>query len=136
MMAILMGLYHSPVVSAAAFLPLWMILVLMLATGIGFWTAALTVPYRDVQYIMPVVMQMLLYASPVAYSVSRVPQRFLWVYRLNPLAPVLEGFRWSVLGTPAPQWKTVIYSTAVSLAFLVVGAIVFKRMERKFADVI
>jgi len=136
MMAVLMVMYRTPAVPAMALMPLWVILMLMLSTGIGFWSAALTVPYRDVQYILPVIMQMLLYASPVAYSISRVPQNLLWVYRLNPLVPLLAGFRWSVLGTARPLWTDVAYSAAVSFAFLLVGAIVFKRMERKFADVI
>jgi len=77
-----------------------------------------------------------LYISPVAYSVSSVPQGLRWAYRLNPLAPVLEGFRWCLLNTNPPNFMSVLYSAAVSITFLVVGAHVFKRMERKFADVI
>jgi lipopolysaccharide transport system permease protein len=136
MMFALMGLYHAPVGPAILLLPVWMALILMLSVGIGLWTSALTVSYRDVQYILPVLTQLWLYLSPVAYSVSVVPQRLRWAYNLNPLAPVLEGFRWCLLNTDRPGTISVLYSAAVSIAFLVVGAYVFKRMERKFADVI
>lgn len=136
MMFVLMAIYHTPAGWSLALLPVWMILVLLLSTGIGLWTSALTVSYRDVQYILPVALQMMLYGSPVAYSAKAVPAAAMWVYKLNPLVAILEGFRWSAIGTDQPMWGDVVYAAAVSLGVFVVGAIVFKRMERKFADVI
>jgi lipopolysaccharide transport system permease protein len=137
MLIVLMAIYRVvPGLSLLA-LPLWILLLLMLSAGIGLWTAALTVSYRDVQYILPVLMQVLLYISPAGYLAYKVvPARYQPYYFLNPLAGVLEGMRWSVLNTPHPRWGYVIYSAVVSLTLLLAGAFMFKRMERKFADVI
>ena len=96
----------------------------------------MTVTYRDVQHILPVLLQFALYASPVAYSVSRVPQRYLRWYFFNPLSSLLEAFRWSILGKGQVHWTYVVYAVAVSGLILLWGGISFKRMERKFADVI
>ena len=117
-------------------LPVWVALLMMLSLGIGLVTAALTVSYRDVQYILPVFLQMLLYASPIAYAVSAVPDRWRGLYFLNPLSGLLEAFRWSLLGTGQPHWPALAYTAAVAAAVLVAGAFSFKKMERKFADVI
>jgi lipopolysaccharide transport system permease protein len=118
-------------------LPLWVVLLLMLALGIGLWAAALTVSYRDVQYVLPVAIQMGLYASPVAYSVAAVPERYRSLYYLNPLAGLMDAFRWSVLGVShRPEFWPVAYSTGVAVGLLVLGSVMFKKMERKFADVI
>jgi lipopolysaccharide transport system permease protein len=118
-------------------LPIWVALIAALALGVGLVTAALTVSYRDVQYILPVFTQMLLYASPVAYPASEVPAEWRSAYFLNPLAPLLEGFRWSLFGTTTPPpWGSVGYAAAVAAGVLLWGAFAFKRMERRFADVI
>ena len=137
MLVVLMAIYRVPPAMSLLALPLWILLLLMLSAGIGLWTAALTVSYRDVQYILPVLMQVLLYVSPAGYLAYKVvPARYQPYYFLNPLAGVLEGMRWSLLNTPHPQWRYVIYSAVISLALLLAGAFMFKRMERKFADVI
>jgi len=136
MMAVLMVLYHVHPTPALVLLPLWMGVTILLSLGIGLITAALTVTYRDVQYIMPVVLQILLYASPIAYALSAVPPKLQRIYLLNPLTGPLEAFRWSLLPTPAPLLYPLLYSAAVSVAVFLVGAYSFKRMERKFADVI
>jgi lipopolysaccharide transport system permease protein len=136
MMLALMAIKHVAPTPAFLLLPIWIALLLMLAAGIGLWSAALTVPYRDVQYMLPVFLNMLMYASPVAYSVDRMSPKIKMVYHLNPLAPIVEGLRWSVMGTTLPSAGLIIYAAIFSLAILVVGAFVFKRMERKFADVI
>lgn len=117
-------------------LPAWMLLIAALALGVGLVTSALTVSYRDVQYILPVFLQMLLYASPIAYAVSAVPARWRWAYDLNPLSPLLEAFRWSLLGRGHPHWGYLAGAAVVSSAVLVWGAFSFKKMERRFADVI
>jgi lipopolysaccharide transport system permease protein len=117
-------------------LPVWLLLILMLASGIGLYLSALMVRYRDVQYVMPVILQCLLYASPVAYGISAVPARYRTLYSLNPLAGPLEGFRWSLLGVGELHAGALAYTAAVALAALIVGVLGFSRMQRRFADVI
>ena len=117
-------------------LPLWLIGAAMLALGIGLIAGALMVLYRDIVYIVPVIVQLTLFASPVAYSVSEVPDETRWVYDLNPLVGLLEGLRWSVLDTPEPSWSLTVYAASTSAAVLVLGMVVFSRMEQRFADVI
>jgi lipopolysaccharide transport system permease protein len=117
-------------------LPLFLALGLATALGVGLWFAALNVKYRDVQYVLPFVMQLWLFASPVAYSASLIHSPLgRAVYALNPLAGAIQGFRWALIGTPfAPElvWPSI----AVSAALLVSGVFFFKRMEDSFADVI
>ncbi len=132
----LMFYYHTVPGLGILMLPLWIAILLAMSMGIGLITSALTVSYRDVGYILPVFMQMLMYASPVAYGVSNVPASIKPYYYANPLSPVLEGFRWSLLNTSAPAWRPVAYAAGLSLFLLAVGAFSFKRMERKFADVV
>jgi lipopolysaccharide transport system permease protein len=117
-------------------LPVLMGMLLMLALGIGLCTAALSVSYRDVQYIVPVFMQILLYASPIAYAVSAVPAHLRSVYLLNPLSAPLEAFRASLLHTSWPSASSLAGAAAVSGLVFLSGLYSFKRMERKFADVI
>jgi lipopolysaccharide transport system permease protein len=117
-------------------LPVWLALLLLLAMGVSFFVAALMVSYRDVQYVVPVVLQLLTYASPVAYAVSAVPERFRDAYMLNPLAGLLQVFRWSLLGAGEVHWGWVGYSAGMAVAVFVIGAYAFRRMERQFADVI
>jgi lipopolysaccharide transport system permease protein len=117
-------------------LPIWLLLVLLLAVGSGLFAAALMVRYRDVQYVMPVVTQFVMYASPVAYAISRVPEKYLPLYYLNPLTGLLEAFRWSLLGTGTLHPGIVAYSAVVAVGLFCAGALAFKRMERQFADVI
>jgi lipopolysaccharide transport system permease protein len=116
--------------------PVPILLLVMLSLGIGLMTAALTVSYRDVQYILPVAMQILLYASPIAYSVSAVPAHWQWMFRLNPLVAPMEAFRAGLLNTALPPSLMLTYSAAVCAAVFVAGLFTFKAMERKFADVI
>jgi lipopolysaccharide transport system permease protein len=136
MLAVLMALHRTGVSAAVLLFPGWIILVAMLAMGVGLWTSALSVSYRDVQYVLPVVLQLLLYATPIAYAVSAVPPRLRTYLDLNPLSSVMEGIRWSLLGTPHPDWRYVLYSAICCLLVLASGAIAFKNMERRFADVI
>jgi len=122
--------------AALLLLPLWTIVALMLGAGIGLVAAALMVSYRDVAYVVPVAVQMLLYASPVAYSMSAVPERAQRIVGLNPLTGLMEAFRWSMLGTAAPSPALVAYTLAAAGVVFFVGTLVFTRMERRFADVI
>ena len=116
--------------------PVWVLLAVAISFGIGLAAAALMVSYRDVGYVLPVFTQVLMYASPIAYSASAVPGSLRWIVSANPITAAVEGFRWSLLGTPAPSSTHVMTSLAVSLALLWAGLMVFSRMERRFADVI
>lgn len=141
MLIVLMIIYHCPLGLPLLLLPIWMAVLLLLALGIGLCSAALSVSYRDVQYILPVFLQILLYASPVAYALSFVLKKLhhqwaVTLYLANPLSSVLEAFRWSVLDVTPPPPLALLYSVCFGLAMFLIGAYSFKRMERKFADVI
>lgn len=118
-------------------LPLFLLLALVTATGVGLWLAALNVQYRDVAYITPFLTQFWLYVTPIAYPASMVPEKWQLIYSLNPMAGVVEGFRWALLGTeqgsPGPQ---LVVSCVVALVLLVTGYAYFRRMERSFADMV
>ncbi len=136
MMAVLMVMYQVVPGWGLLLLPVWMGILISFAMGIGLWLSALMVQYRDVGYILPVAMQMLMYASPVAYASSAVPERYQSLFFLNPLAGILDAFRWSLLGVGTPRWDMLAVSAIVSVAVLFLGAFAFKKMERKFADTI
>ena len=136
MFAVLLVVYGIAPTAALLTLPLWMLLLGAGAFGAGLVAASLMVRYRDVQYMLPVAVQLLLYASPVAYAASRVPERWHTLYFLNPLVAAIEGLRWSLLGTEAPSVGAVAWSASVAALAVIAGVIVFRRMEREFADVI
>jgi lipopolysaccharide transport system permease protein len=136
MFAVLLVVYHVAPTAALLTLPFWLLLLGAGAFGAGLVAAALTVRYRDVQYVLPVMVQLLLYASPVAYAASRVPERWHTLYYMNPLVAVIEGLRWSMLGTDPPAASAVAWSALVAAVAIAAGIVVFRRMERGFADVI
>jgi lipopolysaccharide transport system permease protein len=117
-------------------LPFWILLLHAMGLGLGALAAALSVRFRDLQHALPVLVQLLLYASPVAYAISAVPERLRPYFLLNPMSGVLDGFRWSVLGTTPPGAAAVALSVAGAGVALVAGAVVFARFERRLADVI
>lgn len=119
-----------------ALLPLWLALTLMLALGAGLVASSLMVRYRDVQYILPVLIPFLLYASPVAYGVASVPMRLRSLFLLNPLAPLLEAFRFSLLGQGQLSGMSLAYAALSAFILCFVGLLTFSAMERGFADVI
>ena len=136
LMFVLLILYGlSPTMNLLT-MPVWLLLILTMSLGIGLFASALTVSYRDVGYIVPVFVQILMYASPVAYASSALPKEVQGVYLLNPLAPLLEAFRWSVLGRGQFHAGYVAYAAVFSIAAFVFGAFAFKKMERSFADII
>jgi lipopolysaccharide transport system permease protein len=127
------------------FVPGWQILVLPilvlltfgLSIGTGLLLAALNVEYRDFRYIVPFIVQVGLFVSPIAFETSSVPERWRLMYSLNPLAGIIDGFRWSILGGRKPlDPATLSLSVAVTVLFLMVGIWYFRRTERSFADVI
>lgn len=117
-------------------LPFLILLALAAALGIGLFLSALNVKYRDVTYVIPFVIQIWLYASPVAYSSTLVPEQWRWLYGLNPLVGVIEGFRWALLGTSWTPDILVLVSFVIVLLGLFGGFVYFNRMEETFADVI
>jgi len=117
-------------------LPVWLALLLMMAIGVGLYSAALMVVYRDLQYVIPILLQFLLYASPVAYALSSTPESLRAILMLNPLTGLFEAFRWSLLGHGRIDPQAILYSTAVAEVMFLLGALAFRQMERRFADVI
>lgn len=119
---------------------LWVLALLPLAVltalAVGLWLSALNVRYRDVQYVVPFLVQLWLFASPVAYSSSIVPERYRALYGLNPMAGVVQGFRWALLGAGDPPGPLIAVSVAMTLVIFVAGLFYFQRVERTFADVI
>lgn len=118
-------------------LPLFVALAAALSLGLGILLAALTVTYRDFRYVVPFVIQLTLFVSPVAFSSEQIPERWRWAYSLNPLVGIIDGFRWSILGGRTEFTATTLtYSAAVTMISLGVGFWYFRRTERGFADAI
>jgi lipopolysaccharide transport system permease protein len=136
--AILVGLVFvyglPPTWSLLMVLPLVMITT-MLATGVGLLISALTVRYRDVRHALPFVLQIWMFASPIIYPQSVVPEKWRWLLKLNPMTGVIEGFRSALVGREF-DLPALGLATGISFALLVVGALVFRRLERVFADLI
>ena len=117
-------------------LPLFLLLALITALGAGLWLSAMNVQYRDIRYAVPFLIQFWLFASPVAYPSSMVPEQWRPLYGLNPMAGVIEGFRWALLNTETGPGPLMIVSVLAALGLLVSGAFYFRRMEKSFADVV
>jgi lipopolysaccharide transport system permease protein len=116
-------------------LPLLMALALLTALAVGLWLSALNVQYRDVSHIIPVLIQIWMYASPIVYPIERIPEKWRPLFGLNPMSGVIQGFRWALLGKNPPD-ATFIVSVAIVAVTLLTGLIYFKHMERTFADTI
>jgi len=136
-LAVLMVWYgFAPSVRVLA-LPLFVALALAVALGAGIWLAALTVKYRDFRYIVPFIVQLGLYISPVGFTSAVVPERWRLVYSLNPMVGVIDGFRWAILGGAYRlQWQSVLLSTLMASLLVVTGTGYFRRTEKTFADII
>jgi lipopolysaccharide transport system permease protein len=116
-------------------LPLFVLLALATAMAVGVWLSALNVQYRDIQHMVPFIITAWMYASPVVYSATAITGKWQIIYGLNPMAGVIQGFRYALLGTQPPS-AMIAVSVAVVLALLVSGLIYFRRMERTFADMV
>ena len=112
------------------------LLALTTALGVAFWLAALNVQYRDVRYTVPFLVQFWLFATPIAYPSTLLSEPWRTVYGINPMAGVVEGFRWALLGTGAGPGGMVAVSAVAALLLMLSGAVYFRRMERTFADVV
>jgi lipopolysaccharide transport system permease protein len=116
--------------------PIWTVMVILLASGVGLVAAALMVRYRDVAYVVPFALQFLLYASPIAYAASVVPEKYRVIYDINPLSWLLYEFQWAFLHQAVPATWMIVLSIIVPVGVFLGGAIIFEQMERGFADVI
>jgi len=132
----LMFWFKIPPTWGVVALPLLVLIMMMAASGAGMWLTALAVQYRDVNYAMGFVVQLLMYAAPVVYPTSNVPEPFRLWYALNPMVGVVEGFRSALLGTIPMPWDWIGIGAVTSVLTLISGALYFRRMERVFADVV
>jgi lipopolysaccharide transport system permease protein len=137
--AVLLGMlayYRMPVTSAICFLPLFLLLALVTALGAGLWFSALNVRYRDVRFVMPFLVQIWMFATPIAYPSSLIPGNWRILYGLNPMVGVIEGFRCMLSGIQTQPSLMIAVSSVVALAILAGGVFYFKRVEKTFADVV
>jgi lipopolysaccharide transport system permease protein len=116
--------------------PFLMIIAALLALAIGLWLAPINVRFRDIKHTLPFIIQIWMYASPIVYPLSMVPEQWQGLYSLNPMVGVIEGFRWAVFDQGSPNFQALGISAAVILVLLAGGIVFFRRMERTFADVI
>jgi lipopolysaccharide transport system permease protein len=127
------GLYPT---GNLVFLPLLILLALVTCLGAGLWLSALNVQYRDVRYVVPFMIQLWLFASPVVYPSSMLSEPWRSLYGINPMVGVIEGSRWALLGTDTAPGAMIVISSIVALLLLVSGAFYFRRMEKTFADIL
>jgi len=117
-------------------LPLFLLLALVTAVGVGLWLSALNVLFRDINYVLPFLTQFWMFLTPVAYPSSMVPSEWQVIYALNPMTGVVEGFRWALLGTGQPPGIMTLVSSITAVVLLISGMFYFRRMERLFADMV
>jgi lipopolysaccharide transport system permease protein len=132
----LLLIFRQPLSISLLALPVLILVNLIVAIGVSLWISAFSVYYRDFVYALPFLIQAWMYASPVAYSISLIPEPWRPLYALNPMVGVILGFRWALLGEANFSWLTLAVSIITGLILFVSGAMVFRRVERSFADVI
>jgi lipopolysaccharide transport system permease protein len=132
----MMFFYRITPTTAVWTLPLFIILALVTALGVGLWLSSLNVIYRDIGYILPFLTQLWFYVTPIVYSATIVPEQWRILYALNPMVGVVEGFRWALLGTDTAPGPMVAVSALIAFLLLITGMYYFRRMERNFADLV
>lgn len=132
-MMVFYGIVPTP---AILLLPLFLLLAVATALGAGLWLSALNAIYRDVRYAVPFLVQVWMFASPVVYPSSLIPERWRWLYGLNPMAGVIEGFRWALTGQGQPPGPLLLVSAGAVLLLVIGGLLYFRRMEGTIADVV
>ena len=135
LLGVMMLYYRWPLTLNVFLLPFFILGAMLAASGAGLLLSALNVSFRDVKYVVPFMVQMGLFVTPVIYPPHYIPQRWQFLMGLNPMAGVVIGFRHALLGTPA-SWQLMGVSFAVSVFLFVLGLLIFRRMENRFADVI
>lgn len=136
LLVVLMAVYGYFPTLSWLLLPLFLLLAIATALGVSLWLSALNVQYRDIGYLIPFIVQLWFFATPVVYPQSMIPAPWNVLYALNPMAGVVEGFRWALFGKGSAPGPLIFVSAAMVVALLVSGLFVFKRMERTFADVV
>jgi lipopolysaccharide transport system permease protein len=131
---VILAWYHYTPSWQVVFVPALALLTVIESLGVVYLLSALTVTYRDFRYVVPVMIQLLMYLSPVVYPVTLVPAKYQWILGLNPMAGIIDGFRSSILGKPW-NFPTLLTSIASTLVILIVGAMYFRNTERRFADI-
>ena len=122
---------------AIGYLPIIIIIISILSLSVGLWVAALNVKYRDIQFIIPFVITIGQYISPIGYGTAAVPQQWQWLYMMNPMVGVIDGFRWCMLGGEyIPNIVSLLYSLAFSICLLITGVMYFRSVERELVDVL
>ncbi len=133
---LMMAYYHRGSTVHVVWVPALLLLALVTSVGVSFWFSALNVKYRDIRHVLPFVVQLWMFATPIAYPSSLVPAKFRVFYALNPMTGVIEGFRWALLGTNTAPGLTLVVSSIIAVLVLIGGAYFFRRMETTFADVV
>lgn len=133
---LMMGYFGVSPTANVVWLPGFLLLAVVTALGVGLWLSALNVQYRDVKYTVPFLVQFWMYATPIVYPSSLLPEPWKTLYGVNPMAGVVEGFRWALLGVKTPPGAMLWVSVAAAVLLLVSGAYFFRRMEKTFADVV
>lgn len=131
----MLGFGMAPPASAVVIVPVLLLIMMMIAAGVGCWLGALAIQYRDIQNVAAFLVPLWMYASPIVYPLSLVPDAYRPIYLLNPMVGVIEGFRSALLATTPLPWTAIGVSAAVSALLLVTGVLHFRRMEQTFADV-
>jgi lipopolysaccharide transport system permease protein len=130
------GIYGIWPSAKVLWLPCFFVLAFIIALGVGLWLSAINVQYRDIRYVVPFLMQLWMFATPIAYPTSIVPERWRMLYAMNPMVGVIEGFRWALVGTTEPPTSMVAVSGLVAVVLVASGAVYFRQLERAFADII
>lgn len=133
---VMMVYYGVPITLKILWFPVFLTLAMVTSLGVGLWLSALNVQYRDVRYVVPFITQFWMLATPIAYPTSLLNPAWQTVYGLNPMAGVVEGFRWALLGSPISVRPLLMVSSLAALLILIGGAFYFRRMEKTFADVV
>lgn len=135
MLTILMAWYRIAPTWNTLFLPFLVLIMVVAAAGLGMWLTALAIHYRDVKHALNFITQLIMYASPVVYSASIVPEKWQRLYAINPMVGVIEGFRAAILGTRPMPWDWILIGAVTASLTLLTGMLFFRRQERIFADV-
>lgn len=135
LLIIIMLLYGIPILSTVLLIPLLVIWVIAIAFGIGSFLSALNVKYRDVQYAIPFILMVWMYASPVVYPASLLPEKYHWIYYLNPISWIVDCMRYALFNLPLPQ-QSIIPAITITILIVVIGIVFFEYQENKFVDYI